>query len=170
MSLMQKRLEKSANRIIKQLLEGSAPANKIAKAYNFVRDELENLVEFARANLDESQTKTAGEVFILKSDSITATAIWNGGKQLTVLVGSEAVLMDGDRINELTKKRRKEMVSNGIFVKSEDGRKYVLTEDVKFDKPSPAASLLLGGTRDGRSYWLHVKSRKPLGDWIEPNR
>ena len=43
MSLMQKRLEKSANRIVKQLLEGAARANKVATAYNFVRDELDRI-------------------------------------------------------------------------------------------------------------------------------
>lgn len=166
MTILQERLKKSANLIVKQLLRESAP-DEIAQAYAIVYDELESVADFVQENLAKTGSNRVGELFVLRSDSVKATARWDGGKKLTVLAGSEAVIEDGDSIDSVNKNRRREMIEDKVFEKTEDGRKYRLTEDVKFNKPSPAASVLLGGPRDGNSYWIHKNSGLKFGAWVE---
>lgn len=57
--------------------------------------------------------------------------------------------------DEELKKRRAQLVADGILRPSDDGNSVVFTKDFAFDSPSGAAGIVYGGNVSGPRYWQH---------------
>ena len=82
---------------------------------------------------------------------INAMGLYNpktGG--ITVLRNSE-VRLDNPANSETMEKKRRDYYKKGLIEKKKD--KYILKQDVSFDKLSPAAEFAIGGSCNGKTEW-----------------
>jgi Domain of unknown function (DUF4357) len=68
-----------------------------------------------------------------------------------VLEGAIARLDETPSIHAYMRDMRKELVSRGVLV--QEGDKYRLAQDYRFESPSTAAGVLIGGSANGRETW-----------------
>ena len=69
---------------------------------------------------------------------------------ITVLKNSE-IRLDNPANSESMEKMRRDYYKKGLIEKKKD--KYILKQDVSFDKLSPAAEFAIGGSCNGKTEW-----------------
>jgi hypothetical protein len=87
------------------------------------------------------------------------------GDEFVVLSGSLAKAQEVPSCSEGLKRRRAELIADGMLAPSGDPKFLRFTADVAFDSPSGAASAVYGGSVNGRFYWKHAKTGETYGDW-----
>lgn len=87
------------------------------------------------------------------------------GDEFVVLAGSLAKAQEVPSCSEGLKRRRAELIADGMLAPSGDPKFLRFTADVAFDSPSGAASAVYGGSVNGRFYWKHATSGETYGDW-----
>lgn len=68
-----------------------------------------------------------------------------------VLAGSRARIQETASAKAWLKDRRQQLLARGVI--EDDGSHYVFTQDYRFSSPSAAASVLAGGSSNGRKAW-----------------
>ncbi|MEM1212150.1 MAG: GIY-YIG nuclease family protein [Planctomycetota bacterium] len=91
-----------------------------------------------------------GDFFYLNARNAQATAVYNEDG-LTVLKGSRAALDVVPSYGQADRKRRKQLIDDGVFL--EDGNGYQVSRDYTFSSPSAAAVLLTGRSSNGWTTW-----------------
>jgi len=74
-----------------------------------------------------------------------------------VYAGATARIEETPSIHAYMKDLRKELKSRGVLV--QDGEAFRLTQDYRFDSPSSAAGVLIGGSANGRITWKTADGR-----------
>jgi hypothetical protein len=118
--------------------------------------------------VETAQTDQASDqspVFVLTSRGVHAKAIENDG-EFVVLEGSTA-RRDTTRTLKNNIPLRERMISEGVFVSSEDERFYRLTANTAFASPSAAGNVFSAQSINGRTAWKLEESGKSYADWQE---
>jgi Domain of unknown function (DUF4357) len=86
------------------------------------------------------------------------------GDEFVVLAGSIARAQETHAIGEGVKRRRAQLVEDGILVPTEDG-KLRFTRDTPFASPSAAGAVVYGGNVSGPFHWHDASTGETYGDW-----
>jgi hypothetical protein len=121
-----------------------------------------------------SRTETAGAVVPAAADHDALFSFTEAGTdakareasdEFVVLAGSLAKRQEVPSCGEGLKRRRAQLVADGVLVPADDAKFLRFTADTAFDSPSGAAGTVYGGNVSGNRYWKHATSGQPYGDW-----
>lgn len=85
--------------------------------------------------------------------------------EFVVLAGSLAKRQEVPSCGEGLKRRRVQLIADGILQPT-DGAKFLrFAADTAFDSPSGAAGVVYGGNVSGNRYWRHSVSGQTYGEW-----
>jgi uncharacterized protein DUF4357 len=87
------------------------------------------------------------------------------GDEFVVLAGSIAKAREVPSCDEGLKRRRAQLVADGVLIPADDTRFLRFVKDVAFDTPSGAARVIYGGNVSGPRYWRHATTGQTYGDW-----
>ncbi len=85
--------------------------------------------------------------------------------EFVVLAGSRAKRQEVPSCGEGLKRRRAQLIADGVLVADGDGKFLRFTADTAFDSPSGAAGTVYGGHVSGNRYWKHATTGQSYGDW-----
>ncbi len=85
--------------------------------------------------------------------------------EFVVLAGSLAKLQEVPSCGEGLKRRRAQLIADGILQPAEDAKFLRFAADTAFDSPSGAAGVVYGGNVSGNRYWKHSVSGQTYGEW-----
>lgn len=105
-----------------------------------------------------------GPVFTFTESGADAKAREANG-EFVVLAGSLAKRQEVPSCGEGLKRRRAQLVADGILTPTEGGKFLRFTADAAFDSPSGAAGVVYGGNVSGPRYWKHAATGQTYGDW-----
>jgi len=127
--------------------EAGAPsrANEVAGTVAPVTADLDTLFTFTEAGTD-ARAREASDEFV-------------------VLAGSRAKYQEVPSCSEGLKRRRAQLIADGVLVADGDGKFLLFTADTAFDSPSGAAGTVYGGNVSGNRYWKHATTGQCYGDW-----
>jgi Domain of unknown function (DUF4357) len=121
--------------------------------------------KFNAAPSDQSHaTSEENAVFSFTEAGTRATAR-EAGDEFVVLAGSLAKAQEVPSCGEGLRRRRAELLADGILAPSNDKKFLQFTADTAFDSPSGAAGAVYGGNVSGRTYWKHTGTGKTYGEW-----
>ena len=103
------------------------------------------------------------KLFVLREAGTDAKAR-EVGDEFVVLAGSIAKAQEVPSCSEGVKRRRAQLVADGILAPSDDG-KLRFTADTPFDSPSAAAAVVYGGNISGPRYWHDATTGQTYGEW-----
>jgi len=113
---------------------------------------------------DESENTDILEL-LLKVKGINAQAYLTD-EGIVVLADSHASKNIKDSLSTGYKKRREQLIQNGILI--EDNNEYVFTKNQLFKSPSQAAAIIVGYSINGRHHW-QTRNGETLKSIEEPN-
>ncbi len=113
----------------------------------------------------ESENTQESPIFELKSRGADAKAKLIDN-EFVILKDSLARKSEVDSIGDGVRKRREELVKNGVLEESSESH-YCFTKNHAFSSPSTAASVLVGGESNGRRAWKVKNTGQSYGDWDE---
>ena len=87
------------------------------------------------------------------------------GGEFVVFAGSLARLKETNTLHNGAKSQRRQLVQDGVLVKTEDGKHYTFNRDVAFSSPSGAANVVYGGNVSGPAFWKHEGDGLTYKDW-----
>lgn len=87
------------------------------------------------------------------------------GDEFVVMAGSLAKAQEVPSCDEGLKRRRAQLIADGVLVPTDDTRFLRFTRDVGFDSPSGAGRVVYGGNVSGPRYWKHATSGQSYSDW-----
>jgi len=99
------------------------------------------------------------------TESGTDAKAREAGDEFVVLAGSIAKAQEVPSCDEGLKRRRAQLVSEGVLIPAEDPRFLRFAADTAFDTPSGAARVVYGGNVSGPRYWRHINTGESYGDW-----
>lgn len=85
--------------------------------------------------------------------------------EFVVLAGSIAKAQEVPSCGEGLKRRRTQLIADGILAPADDNKLLRFTADTAFDSPSGAAGVVYGGNVSGNRYWRHATTGQTYGDW-----
>jgi hypothetical protein len=85
--------------------------------------------------------------------------------EFVVLAGSKAKHPEIPSCDESLKRRRAQLIADGILVSDSDPKFLRFASDTAFASPSGAAGVVYGGNVSGNRYWRHAASGQSYGDW-----
>jgi hypothetical protein len=85
--------------------------------------------------------------------------------EFVVLAGSIAKAQEVPSCGEGLKRRRAQLIADGVLAPAEDSKFLRFTADTAFDSPSGAAGVVYGGNVSGTRYWRHATTGQTYGDW-----
>ena len=104
----------------------------------------------------QNNDEEAPQRFSLQGKSIQAEG-YESSAGFVVCAGSQAAKESRPSISENTKNLRMELLNQGVL--RDEGTCYVFTQDYAFSAPSSAASVLMGGSTNGRTAWQTAEGR-----------
>jgi hypothetical protein len=111
-----------------------------------------------------STASVEGPVFTFTESGADARAREANG-EFVVLAGSLAKRQEVPSCGEGLKRRRAQLVADGVLESTDDGKFLRFTADAAFDSPSGAAGVVYGGSVSGNRYWKHAATTQTYGDW-----
>jgi hypothetical protein len=103
-------------------------------------------------------TRDDSPKFVMEDVGAIAHATEING-QFVVLKGSTARIKAADSWDNNYKAMREQLISEKKLVRK-DNEYYEFTEDVEFNAPTPAAVVVAGGIRNGRTSWRLEQDRQ----------
>jgi hypothetical protein len=85
--------------------------------------------------------------------------------EFVVLAGSIAKAQEVPSCGEGLKRRRAQLIADGVLAPADDRKFLRFTADAAFDSPSGAAGVVYGGNVSGNRYWRHATTGQTYGDW-----
>ncbi len=122
----------------------------------------------------QSRAETAGAIIAVTANHdalFTFTEAGTDAKareasdEFVVLAGSRAKRQEVPSCGEGLKRRRAQLIADGVLVPDADGKFLRFTADTAFDSPSGAAGTVYGGNVSGNRYWKHATNGQSYGDW-----
>lgn len=106
-----------------------------------------------------------GEGLFTFSEAGTAARAREAGDEFVVLAGSIAKRQEVPSCDDGLKRRRQQLIAEGVLVPGDDDRFLRFTADTPFDTPSGAARVVYGGNVSGPRYWKHATTGQTYGEW-----
>jgi len=110
------------------------------------------------------QVASQDKLFVLREAGTDAKAR-EAGDEFVVLAGSIAKAQEVPSCAEGVKRRRAQLVADGILVPADDSSLLRFTADTPFDSPSAAAAVVYGGNMSGPRHWHDATTGQTYGDW-----
>lgn len=107
------------------------------------------------------------EAEFLFTESGTNARAREASGEFVVRAGSIAKRKEVPSADEGLKRRRAQLLADGILVPSDDDMSLVFTRDAAFDSPSGAARVVYGGNASGPHLWRHAKTGQRYREWRE---
>jgi hypothetical protein len=85
--------------------------------------------------------------------------------EFVVLAGSLAKRQEVPSCGEGLKRRRTQLIADGVLLPAKDPKFLTFAADTAFDSPSGAAGVVYGGNVSGNRYWKHATTGQTYGDW-----
>ncbi len=85
--------------------------------------------------------------------------------EFVVLAGSLAKRQEVKSCGEGLKRRRAQLIADGVLLPEEDAKLLRFSADTAFDSPSGAAGVVYGGNVSGNRYWKHAATGQTYGEW-----
>lgn len=85
--------------------------------------------------------------------------------EFVVLAGSIAKRQEVPSCDDSLRRRRAQLIVDGILAKADDNKFLVFTKDTAFDSPTGAARVVYGGNVSGPRNWKHAVTGQRYGDW-----
>ena len=114
---------------------------------------------------DAGVGRDAAEFIFMFTEAGTQARATEAGGEFVVLAGSLARVKETKTIDEGSKSRRRQLVEDGAFVKTEGSQHYTFMRDVAFSSPSGAAAVLYGGRVSGPAHWKREGDGLPYKEW-----
>jgi hypothetical protein len=105
-------------------------------------------------------------LFVLSSSGTTASGQEING-EFVVLRGSLVRKQKGTSITPAQQEFREQLRKAGKLADSDQDAFWVFTDDVPFQSPSAAATIILGTSVNGRLYWKTQDTQQTYKDWQE---
>ena len=112
----------------------------------------------------DSPARADEPVFAFTEAGTDARAREAGG-EFVVLAGSLARVKETNTIHDGAKDQRRQLVEDGVLVKTADGQHYTFGRDVAFSSPSGAAAVVYGGNISGPATWRREGDGLTYKDW-----
>ena len=120
------------------------------------------------ANADERRTEPSAAALdaqFIFTESGTNAKAREAGDEFVVLAGSIGKAQEVPSCDEGLKRRRAQLVADGVLIAANDTRFLQFSKDVAFDTPSGAARVIYGGNVSGPRYWHHATTGQTYGEW-----
>jgi Domain of unknown function (DUF4357) len=117
-----------------------------------------------KAPIPPVDARTSEDVFTFSESGTSARARESSG-EFVVLAGSIARRQEVQSCEEGLKKRRAQLIVDGILKPTEDGKSLIFTQDLAFDSPTAAARVVYGGNVSGPKFWRHSETGQRYGEW-----
>ncbi len=105
------------------------------------------------------------DALFLFTESGTDAKAREASDEFVVLAGSIAKAQEVPSCGEGLKRRRAQLIADGILAPADDSKFLRFTADTAFDSPSGAAGVVYGGNVSGNRYWRHATTGQTYGDW-----
>lgn len=112
-----------------------------------------------------AQELTDENALFIFTESGTDAKAREASDEFVVLAGSIAKPQEVPSCGEGLKRRRAELIADGVLIPTEDGKFFRFTADTAFDSPSGAAGVVYGGNVSGNRCWRHATTGQTYGDW-----
>ena len=112
----------------------------------------------------ESPSRAVEPTFAFTEVGTNALAKEAGG-EFVVLAGSFARVKETNTIHDGAKDQRRQLVEDGVLMKTPDGQHYTFTRDVAFSSPSGAAAVVYAGKISGPATWKRKGDGLSYKDW-----
>jgi Domain of unknown function (DUF4357) len=109
-------------------------------------------------------TEAQGPTFTFTESGADAKAC-EAGDEFVVLKGSIARPSEVPSCSDGLKRRREQLIADGVLVPTEDTKFLKFAADAAFDSPSGAAGVVYGGNVSGNRYWRHSTTGQTYGEW-----
>lgn len=106
-----------------------------------------------------------GDALFAFTESGTNAKAREASGEFVVLAGSIGKRQEVPSCEEALKRRRAQLVEDGVLSPTDDGKFLVFTKDTAFDSPSGAARVIYGGNVSGPRYWKNVTTGQRYGEW-----
>ena len=125
-----------------------------------IRDEIFPYIKFCLAtfeyNIDSNQIEkkeenTSGIPVVATRGGVNALGSYNPKTGTIIILKGSEVRMDIPANGEFIEQQRQAYLKKGKIIKQKG--KYILKENVSFDKLSPAAEFVIGGSCNGKTEW-----------------
>jgi len=116
---------------------------------------------------DKADTPTVSnqEALFIFTESGTDAKAREATDEFVVLAGSLARAQEVPSCGEGLKRRRAQLLADGVLVPAGDNKLLRFSADAAFDSPSGAAGVVRGGNVSGNRYWRHATTGETYGDW-----
>ena len=105
------------------------------------------------------------DALFLFTESGTDAKAREASDEFVVLAGSIAKAQEVPSCGEGLKRRRAQLIADGVLAPADDSKFLRFTADTAFDSPSGAAGVVYGGNVSGNRYWRHATTGQTYGDW-----
>lgn len=112
-----------------------------------------------------SPVKAEIDALFTFTESGTDAKAREASDEFVVLAGSLAKRQEVPSCGEGLKRRRAQLIADGILQPAEDVKFLRFSADTAFDSPSGAAGVVYGGNVSGNRYWKHSTTGQTYGDW-----
>ena len=123
--------------------------DSIESRSNFLIDELISMYPYLRSQGNYEQNEDRN--IFLEEKGIKATGYLNEDETVVIYAGSEIYPKAEEITSDYLGETRQDLVDEGILEKKIGGRQFI--QDYTVSSVSKAASLILGGSRNGWDYW-----------------
>lgn len=117
-----------------------------------------------RDNKDSRSLNNQDALFVFTESGTDAKAR-EATDEFVVLAGSLARAQEVPSCAEGLKRRRAQLLADGVLVPAGDNKLLRFSADTAFDSPSGAAGVVRGGNVSGNRYWRHATTGQTYGDW-----
>jgi hypothetical protein len=122
------------------------------------------LRQAAESGGTNGKREPTGPIFTFTEAGTHARAKESGG-EFVVLAGSLARVKETNTIHEGARAQRRQLVEDGVLVKTPDGLHYRFEKDTAFSSPSSAAGTVYGGSVSGPFYWRREGDGISYKEW-----
>lgn len=105
------------------------------------------------------------DTLFIFTESGTDAKAREASDEFVVLAGSIAKAQEVPSCGEGLKRRRAQLIADGVLAPADDSKFLHFTADTAFDSPSGAAGVVYGGNVSGTRYWRHATTGQTYGDW-----
>jgi Domain of unknown function (DUF4357) len=116
------------------------------------------------STLPPAASSPTDALFVFTESGTNAKAREASG-EFVVLAGSTAKRQEVPSCEDGLKRRRAQMIADGILAPTNEEKLLVFTKDTAFDSPSGAARVVYGGNVSGPRFWRHATTNQRYGEW-----
>ena len=112
-----------------------------------------------------SEIASQADAIFLFTESGSSAKAREASDEFVVLAGSLARRQEVPSCSDGIKRRRAQLIADGVLRQTDDAKLLQFETDTAFDSPSGAAAVIYGGNVSGNRYWKHATLGETYGEW-----